>query len=100
MKKAKHGSAQIIANSSIFHDIVNGIGPNAAFEILQNDYNMIIGGCDTGECNEIIHEDYDESIDIVNAFEELGLNTLNEDQLEIYHENLKIVKKYERTAPK
>ena len=54
--------------------------------------------CDKDDlfCNKILHKDYDESIDIVNALEEL--DALDEVQLEIYQENLEIVKKYEGTT--
>lgn len=47
--------------------------------------------------NGIKHEDYEAAVDIVDDFDEMGLDTLDEGQLEIYEENLEIVKEYERS---
>lgn len=40
-------------------------------------------------------EQYEEAVDIVNEFQENGIDKLDEEQLEIYEESLDIIKKYE-----
>ena len=48
-----------------------------------------------GAINSVKHEDYEAAVDIVDEFTEMGLDTLDAGQLEIYEENLELVKKYE-----
>lgn len=45
--------------------------------------------------NEILHTDYDKSLDVVDDLEEQGLDTLDGTNLEIYQEHLGIVEQYE-----
>lgn len=51
---------------------------------------------DLGMNNEIKNEDYDEAVDIVDEFTEMGLDTLDDEQRSLYDENLEIVREYEK----